>query len=36
MPSDFWPFVAWVAKTYTEIDLTSGPSVERLAAVGGS
>jgi hypothetical protein len=36
MPSDFWPFVAWVAKTYPEIDLTSGPSVERLAAVGGS
>ena len=36
MPTELWPFVAWVAKKYPDIDLTSGPSVERLAAVGGS
>ena len=36
MPSDFWPFVVWVAKTYPEINLTNGPSIKRLAAVGGS
>ena len=36
MPTELWAFLTWVAKKYPEIDLTSGPSVERLAAVGGS
>ena len=36
MPTELWAFLAWVAKKYPDIDLTSGPSVERLAAVGGS
>jgi hypothetical protein len=35
VPGELWAFVAWVATTYPDIDLTSGPSVERLAAVGG-